>query len=158
MFGWFRRRPDDTVIVSLLQELAAERTARGYAMQRLAEVKLEHERELAEYRRRLSVAQANFEWLSVSYNRSDAERSQLMLGRIGVHSAPMVIQTDMGVQVPRASTLDELREQRDALARTPPSDIAEAMASGTLFDDVGDAEALRQGLQNGEVYDGRTTL
>lgn len=160
MFGLFTRKPvvaaDDAarVVLALHEELSAERAARGYAMQRMAEMKIEHERELADLRRRLSVAQANFEWLSVSHNRIDIERSELFKTRVGMQMAPMqigldhrVMLPDLGAGVPR----EEVRERPYPDNRTPG--VGDLAAQGLSFEDVGDQEAVALGIEGGTVYD-----
>lgn len=144
-------------LLVLTEALAAERAARGYATQRLHEVKLEHEREVGELRRRLAIAQANFEWLSVSHNKVDAERSELFRTRLGVQVAPMHVQTriaveDYGAGVPR----EEVRERPYPENRVP--DVGDLTAQGLSFDDVGDREASMLGLSAGKVYDDPSTL
>lgn len=143
----------DTV-ETLRNELIAERTARAFAMQRMAETKTESDREVAELRRRLAISQANFEWLSLAFNRSEAERSQLLLGRMGIVAPPMTVATGAMPQVPVATDTREVRG-------TPLPDeatLAEQLASGSLFEDVGNQKARALGLEDGNVYAGIDAL
>lgn len=142
------------VVMALREDIAAEQAARAYAMQRMAELKIEHERELADLRRRLSVAQANFEWLSVSHNRIDIERSELFKTRMGMQMAPMeigldrrVMLPDLGAGIPR----EEVRERPYPENRTPG--VGDLSAQGLSFDDVGDEEARALGIDGGTTYD-----
>lgn len=159
MMFW-RRRTDPgiaAVLLRLREDLAAERAARAFAMQRMAEMKLEHARELEDLRRRMAIAQANFEWLSVSHNKIDAERSQLMAVRLGMNAPPMNIETrvvagDYGTGIPR----EEARERPYADNRVPG--VGDLAAQGLSFDDVGDREARAIGLDGGVVYDNPSSL
>lgn len=157
----FRRRPDPdiaAVIAVLREDLAAERAARAYVNQRLEELKIEHERETAELRRRLSVAQANFEWLSVSHNRIDAERSELFRSRVGVQMAPMQIGLDQRITLPDLGAGVPREEVIDRPVNSTIPGVGDLAAQGLSFDDVGDREARALGLDGGKVYDSPDTL
>jgi hypothetical protein len=160
MISWFRPRagqPAQPIISKLLEELAAERTARAYVNQRLAELQVEHARHVADLERRLAIAQANFEWLSVSHNKIDAERAALFRDRLHVGIAPMNIETrvvtdDYGTGIPR----EEVRERQYPENKTPG--VGDLAAQGLSFDDVGDREARALGLEDGRVYGDPETL
>jgi seryl-tRNA synthetase len=146
-------------LTSLQQDLAQERQHRAFLAQRLGELKVEHAKEIEEYRRRLSISQANFEWLSVSFNKSEAERSQLMLGRLGIVAPAMVVQT--GVDQVVAQSIEERRRERDLQPDRPTlsdEEIARAFSDGSLFEDVGGRRAAVEALDQGEVYDGSNPL
>lgn len=141
------------VLSTLREDLAAERAARAFAMQRLDEEKRVRAAVVEEYRRRLAIAQANFEWLSVAYNRLEAERSQLLLGRLGIVSPPLTVETQHGVGVPLGHPTPA--------AQTVPDDqtLTDVIASGSLFEDMGDSAARALGLDHADsVYDTETSL
>lgn len=131
-------------------ELAAERAARAFLAQRLAELKLEHEKETAEWRRRLAVQTASFEWLTVSHNTLSAERAQLMLARTGISVPAPEIQIQASAEG-RSVTEQQMRENR------LPT-VADLAAQGLSFDDVGERQARALGLDDGEVYGGPSIL
>lgn len=145
-------------INALREEVAAERAARAFLAQRMTELKTEHARELEEYRRRLSIAQANFEWLSVSHNKVSAEWQTLFNKRMGVELPPIQVAFDRPPSqpseppAPAAPALE--RPYREAVERG--SSMGETF--GVSFDDVGDAEAQRQGLTGGRLYTGEDVL
>jgi hypothetical protein len=134
-------------VQTLRDDLAGERAARAFAMQRLTEEQRAHAAVVEEYRRRLAIAQANFEWLSIAYNRIEAERSQLLLGRIGIVSPPITVDTAVGQGVPIGSPVLGPQPQR---RRDVPDEqtIAEMVASGSLFEDAGDPGATVLGLND----------
>ncbi len=153
------RRYFDT-LNELRAELAAERATRYFESRRLSEVKAQHAKELEEYRRRLAVAQANFEWLSIAFNKAEAERSQLMLGRLGIVAPAMSVQLGSDL-VPQAET-QEARRRAQELAPDRPiptrEELDAMLAGGSLFEDAGERAARALGLADGEVYDPNSML
>jgi hypothetical protein len=137
------------LITDLREELAAERTARAFAMQRLAELKLEHLRDTEDLRRRLVVAQTNFEWQAAQMNQIQAERAQLLQARTGVPFAAPEIQVRAAADAP--PTVDRQPAQREPTA-------LDLMASTGAFDDVGDRMASILGIDPGELYAGPSVL
>lgn len=130
-------------------DLSAERAARAFLAQRLTELKAEHARELADVTRRLAIAQANFEWLTVSHNNLSAERAQLLLARTGISvPAPEIL-----IQ---ASAGQPIAEQPMRENRLPT--VADLAAQGLSFDDIGERQARALGLDDGEVYGGPSIL
>jgi hypothetical protein len=151
------RRYFDT-LNELRSELAAERAARFYATQRLAELKLQHATALEEARRRLAIAQANFEWLSIAFNKAEAERSQLLLGRLGIVAPPMSVQLGSDL-LPQGATIEERRRAQELNPDRPGRDEIDALlASGSLFEDIGERAARSLGLADGETYDPNSAL
>lgn len=150
MFGIIRRVFDN--IDALRAELAAERACRFHVEQRIAELKAEHAKEREESRRRLAISQANFEWLSIAFNKSEAERSQLMLGRLGIVTPPLRVETTAD-GLPGA-TLDEQRDRRDVdRGVRDTADLNDLLGNVGTFDDVGENAARALGLKSGEIYD-----
>jgi hypothetical protein len=153
---WFSKHESMAAIVGLVatlrEELAGERAARAFMAQRITEMKLEHLAQLEESRRRLSISQANFEWLTVSHNQISAEVQALRNARSGVSLPPLEVQfraPDPGPQgQPTPAARREVAE---------PTGVADLVDQGLSFDDVGDRAAAAFGL-DGRTYDGSTVL
>lgn len=147
MIRWLTRFLD--ALAAKDAELAAERAARAYLAQRLAELKADHAKDLAELHRRLAIAQANFEWLTVSHNQLSAERSRLMLAKTGIAlPSPEVVVTTAADAPPSMRPADERPLRSDRL-----SNPADMLAQGLSFDDMGDRDARAMNLDDGLVYD-----
>jgi hypothetical protein len=152
MFGYFKAVRDMSSLVTaiqaenvqLLEEIARERTARYYMQTRMAELKTEQAGVVADLKSRLAIAQANFEWLSAMHNVAAAERSQLMLQRVGVQvPAPTVAMRRDAENAPAG--------QGQPLADDPPN-LAELSVRDDLFEDMGNLRAGMEGVKS-QVYD-----
>lgn len=141
------------LISQLREELAGQAAARAVIAQRLAEVKIDHARELEEYRRRLSVNQANFEWLSVSHNQLAAEVQAFRNARSGVNLTPLTVDF-IAPPSPGPAGEPSVRPARVAVDELAG---ASAIDAGLSFDDMGDREAAIAGVGS-RVYDGGDTL
>jgi len=154
---WSRRRDPVDGLFAIIQrqreDLAGERAARAYAMQRMSELKLEHLRETEDLRRRLAISQANFEWLTVSLNQANAERQALFNTRTSTNLPPVQIEFNRPAAEP--PSMPEREIPRD---RVDQPDVASLVEQGLSFADVGDRAAAILGLDNGGVYDDVASL
>lgn len=157
---WFLRRSlaaalnrSLEIVAQLREEVAGQAAARAVIAQRLAEIKIEHAREIEEYRRRLSVNQANFEWLTVSHNQLAAEVQSFRNARYGVNLPPL----EVGFTAPPLPGRDG--EPSPTPARRPIDEplIADAADQGISFEDMGDRAASMAGASS-RLYTGGDTL
>jgi hypothetical protein len=119
---------------------------------------------IRELEKALATERARFEWLSVHVNELKAERAILLDRVLGVQVPVMQIARavdEPAPAAPRRLTPDDLRNDvayapppvgapgqvfRRPEASTVTAQMAEAMAAGDLFNDVGDARAKEMGL------------
>lgn len=160
MFGYLRAVRDMSSLVTQVQndnvalreDVARERTARYYAQVRMAELKTEHATTIADLKSRLTVAQANFEWLSAMHNQAAAERSELMRQKVGVAVPALSVQVrrDMEQVGSGQPFTDEMPSEL--------SEIAASVAENDLFNDMGDKAASVMGVDKPRTYDSAASL
>ena len=142
------------IVASLRDELSAERSMRIALATRLSELKIEHLRDVEEFRRRLAVAQANFEWLSVSHNKVSAEWQKLFNQRTQIDLPPLRVEFD---RAPTQAEPEVLREAAERPLPRPDAPNSEELFSGVSFEDMGEEQARKQGVA-GRTYDDVSSL